>query len=85
MPTKELLLLISNEIEQKYNCKVISINYAELLSLCVRVKVQFNDDFLYKPFDDLPKPETIVFSEKSIIFTKRVDLFEAYKSYSNQN
>ena len=77
---EELILKkISDEIEQKYNCKVISISYAQLLSLCVHVKIQFNDDFVYKPFDELPKPETIVFSERSIIFFKRVDLFDCVK------
>lgn len=72
----DILKNISTEIEQKYNCKVISIDFAQLISLCVRVKIQFNDDFIYKPFEELPKPDTICFSEKSIIFTKRVDLFD---------
>lgn len=76
----ELILKnISAEIEKKYHCKVIDISYAQLLSLCVRVKIQFNEDFLYKPFDDLPKPETVIFSEKQITFLKRVDLFDCVK------
>jgi hypothetical protein len=80
-----ILKKISAEIEQKYNCKVISITYAQLLSLCVRCKIQFNDDFVYKPFEVLPKPDTIVFSERSISFTKRVDLFDCIKQGSHLN
>lgn len=83
---EELILKnISSEIEKKYNCKVMSIRYAQLLSLCVMVKIQFNDDFLYKPFDDMPKPETICFSERSMNFTKRVDLFDCVKNNINSN
>lgn len=82
----ELILQdISKEIEKKYDCKVISISFAQLLSLCVHVKIQFNEDFLYKPFDELPKPETIVFSERSIIFYKRVDLFDCVKKNCRLN
>lgn len=80
-----ILKKISDEIEQKYNCKVMSISFAQLLSLCVNVKIQFNEDFLYKPFDELPKPETIVFSERSIIFFKRVDLFDCVKQDCSLN
>lgn len=77
----ELLLKnISDEIEKKYNCKVLDISFAQLLSLCVMFKVKFNDDFLYKPFDDLPNPEAICFSEKWARFTKRVDLFDCVKN-----
>lgn len=76
---------ISSEIEQKYNCKVISIRYAELLSLCVMFKIEFNEDFLYKPFKELPKPETIIFSEKSASFILRVDLFDCVKKNSQLN
>lgn len=45
------------------------------------VKIQFNDDFLYKPFSEgLPSPETICFSEKSMTFFRRVDLFDCVKN-----
>lgn len=71
-----ILKAISKEIETKYNCKVISIDFAQLLSLCVRVKIQFNDDFIYRPFEQMPKPDTICFSDRTVIFVKRVDLFE---------
>ena len=80
-----ILKKISAEIEQKYDCKVISIRYAQLLSLCVMVKIQFNEDFLYKPFESLPTPETICFSERSINFTRRVDLYECVKQDARLN
>jgi hypothetical protein len=86
METNEYLLkLISSEIEEKWDCKVISIRYAELLSLCVRFKVEFNEDLLYKPFSGLATPDYIIFSEKSASFTKRVDLFDCVKKYSKSN
>jgi hypothetical protein len=80
-----ILKRISQEIEMKYNCKVLSISYAQLLSLCVMVKVQFNDDFLYQPFNDMPKAETICFSERSMMFYKRVDLFNSIKKDAANN
>jgi hypothetical protein len=80
-----ILKNISDEIEKKYNCKVVHISFAQLLSLCVRIKMKFNDDMVYKPFDDLPKPETILFSERSIIFFKRVDLFDCVKDNAKLN
>ncbi len=84
---KLLLKKISAEIEQEHNCKVVSIRYAELLSLCVSVKIQFNDDFLYKPFGNyiLPNPETICFSERTMMFTRRVDLYKCAKQDSRLN
>jgi hypothetical protein len=80
-----LLKAISEEIEKKHDCKVISISFAQLLSPCVMFKVKFNEDFLYKPFKDLPTPESIVFSEKSATFFKRVDLFDCVKNIAQQN
>lgn len=85
MEEKYILEMISKEIEEKYNCKVVSIRFTQILSLCVMFKVTFNDDFLYKPFDKLPRPETICFSEKSAWFTKRVDLFECMRDLSKSN
>jgi hypothetical protein len=82
---KYILNLISKEIEQKYECKVVRISFAQLLSLCVSFKVVFNDDFLYKPFPGLPTPETICFSKKSATFFKRVDLFECMKNIAKNN
>jgi hypothetical protein len=75
-----LLKNISKEIEEKYDCKVVSIRYAELLSLCVDVKIKMNDDFIYKPFKNMPTPDTICFSEKTLSFYKRVDLFDCVKN-----
>lgn len=77
---EDLLKNISKEIEQKYDCKVVSIRYAELMSLCVDVKIKMNQDFVYKPFENMPKPDTICFSEKTLSFYKRVDLFDCVKN-----
>lgn len=77
---EDLLKNISKEIEQKYDCKVVSIRYAELLSLCVNVKIKMNEDFIYKPFENMPTPDTICFSEKTLSFYKRVDLFDCVKN-----
>ena len=80
-----ILKSIAKEIEGKYNCKVVEIRFAQLLSLCVDFKIQFNDDFLYKPFDDLPKPEMIWFSERTASFYRRVDLFDCVKNQTIRN
>lgn len=85
MLEKFILDKISKEIEHKYKCKVLSIDFAQLLSLCVRFKIQVNDDFLYKPFEELGKPEAIVFSERSMTFYRRVDLFECIKNDAKLN
>jgi len=82
---KLTLKRITKEIEEKYDCKVISIRYVQLLSLCVTATMQFNKDFLYKPFDKMPKPNYISFSERNISITKRVDLFECVKNFTNLN
>ena len=82
---KILLKTISDEIEKKYNCKVLDIHFAQLLSWCVMVKIQFKDDFLYKPFEDMPTPETICFLERSINFVRRVDLFDCVKNNARLN
>ncbi len=75
-----ILKNISKEIESKYDCKVVSIRLAQLISLCVDVKIKFNDDFVYKPFEDMPIPSTICFSERTVSFYKRVDLFDCMKN-----
>jgi hypothetical protein len=75
-----ILKSISKEIEKNYDCKVLTINYAQLLSLCVMVKIQFNEDYLYKPFSSgLPTPEFLCFSERTMTFFRRVDLFNCVK------
>lgn len=75
-----LLEKIKQEIEQKHNCKVIHISYAELLSLCVMAKIQFNEDFHYEPKWLDYSISTICFSEKTIHITRRVDLFDCIKN-----
>lgn len=65
-----LLKNIAKEIELKYNCCVLQIRYAQLLSLCVDVKIRFDEDFVYKPFEDMPVPYTICFSERTVSFYK---------------
>ncbi len=71
---------IAKEIEEKYSCKVIYIRLTQLLSLCVDVKLQFHEDFVYKPFEDMPIPYSICFSERTVSFYKRVDLFDCMKN-----
>lgn len=78
--SEEILKNISKEIAKKYDCEVLSIKYAELLSLCVNVKIKMNEDFIYKPFENMPTPDTICFSEKTLSFHKRVDLFDCVKN-----
>ena len=83
---KYILKLIKQEIEEKHNCKVISIRIAELLSLCIMAKIQFEDDFHYEPkWLKHYSISTICFSEKSINFVRRVDLFDCIKELSNKN
>lgn len=75
-----ILKKISEEIEEKHNCKVVHIKYAQLLSLCIMAKIQFNDDFHYEPeWLKHYSISTICFSEKSINVVRRVDLFECVK------
>lgn len=84
---KIILEVITKEIEQKYNCKVLSIRFVEILSMCVMFKVQFNEDFIYKTdfIQRYGTPSTICFSEKSMSFTYRVDLFDCMKDYAWSN
>lgn len=84
---EELILKqIAKEIEDKHNCKVVSIHFAELLSLCIMAKLQFNEDFHYKPeWLDKYSISTICFSEKSINITRRVDLFDCVKNKCKLN
>jgi len=82
---KILLDLIQKEIEEKMDCKVVSIRFAQILSWCVRYKAIFNEDFLYEPKFKLGSPETICFSERSMNFTYRVDLFDCMKKNAELN
>ena len=83
---KMILKEISKEIEKKHDCKVINIHYAELLSLCVMAKIQFNEDFHYQPeWLNHYSISAICFSEKTINITRRVDLFDCVKKNSSLN
>lgn len=83
---KTILKLISKEIEQKHNCKVIDIDYAQLLSLCIRAKIKFNEDFHYEPeWLKYYSISTICFSEKTISIVRRVDLFDCVKINAKLN
>ena len=83
----ELILKeIAKEIEKKHNCKVVSIHYAELLSLCIMAKIQFIEDFHYEPeWLKCYSISTICFSEKTIHITRRVDLFDCVKKNCRLN
>jgi hypothetical protein len=83
--TDELILKeIANEIEKKHNCKVLNIHYVQLLSPCIMAKIEFIEDFHYIPEWLKYSINTICFSEKTIRFTRRVDLFDCFKKLSNQ-
>lgn len=83
---QHLLKIISEEIEQRFECKVVSIDLCSIIGTPnVRVKVQFNEDFVWRPNEELGKFETIVFSERSAAFFRRVDFFECVKKLSKEN
>lgn len=82
-----ILKNISHEIETKHDCKVVSISFCEIIgTLNVQFKIKFNEDVLYKPFDkNLPDPIFVCFSERSMTFFYRVDLFDCMKKNKNNN
>ena len=76
-----ILNQITKEIENNHNCKVLEIRYAELLSLCVRAKIQFKEDFHYQPeWLKYYSISSVCFSEKTIQIIRRVDLFDCVKN-----
>lgn len=80
-----LLKLITAEIEKRFNCKVISISLCNILGTPnVQVKIQYNEDFIYEPCKDWTI-ESIVFSERSVRFFRRIDFFECIKTISTLN
>ncbi len=80
-----LLKIISAEIEQRFNCKVIVISMCHILGTPnVQVKIQYKDDFIYKPNEHWTI-DSIVFSEKSVRFYRRIDFFECVKKIANLN
>ena len=88
MENKIILNLIKKEIEEKYECEVITIRETECLGTPnVNFKIKFNEDFLYRNeiFRDMPYPEYVCFSEKTMMFQKRTDLFECMKEYASFN
>jgi hypothetical protein len=82
---KQILTLVSKEIEERFKCKVISINLTGILGTPnVYCKIIYNDDFIYKPCEHFT-PETIVFSERSVTFFRRLDYFNSAKKIANLN
>lgn len=83
---QHLLKIISEEIEQRFECKVMSISIQNILGTPnVQVKAQFNEDVLWRPNRELGVFESIVFSERSARFFRRVDFFECVKKLSKEN
>lgn len=82
---KHILKIISDEIETKFNCKVMDISLCSIIRTPnVQVKIQYNDDFVYKPCNDWT-PENICFSERSVRFFRRIDFFECVKKLGISN
>jgi hypothetical protein len=80
-----ILKMISKEIEQRFNCEVITISLWSCLGTPnVMVKIKYKDDFIYKPCEHW-KIDSIVFSERSVRFSRRIDFFDCIKNLSNQN
>ncbi|MCA0381695.1 MAG: hypothetical protein LCH58_06010 [Bacteroidetes bacterium] len=80
-----LLKIISAEIEQRFNCKVVDISLCSIIgTVNVQVKIQYNDDFVYKPNEHWTI-ESIVFSEKCVRFFRRIDFFECVKKLGVSN
>ena len=82
---ENLLKIISEEIEQRFNCKVISISLCSIIGTPnVMVKISYNDDFVYKPNEHWTI-DSIIFSEKSVRFFRRIDFFDCVKKLSTLN
>ncbi len=80
-----ILKMISKEIEQRFNAKIIDISLCYIIGTPnVQVKMQYNDDFIYKPCEHWTI-DSIVFSERSVRFFRRIDFFDCIKNLSNQN
>jgi hypothetical protein len=83
--TKHLLKIISKEIEERFKCKVISIELCHIIGTPnVHCKIQYEDDFIYKPNEHWTI-DSIVFSEKSVRFFRRIDFFECVKKLGVSN
>ena len=52
MEEKYILKIITEEIEQRFNCKVMHISLANILGTPnVNCKIQYNDDFICSSFN----------------------------------
>ena len=85
MEEKKILEKISEEIERRFNCKVMAISMSYILGTPnVQCKISYNDDFVYKPCEHW-EIKSIVFSEKSVTFFRRIDFFECMKNVGSLN
>lgn len=81
----QMLQAISKEIEQRFNCKVIYISLCTIINTPnVQVKIQYNEDFVYKPNEHWTI-DSICFSERSVRFFRRVDFFDCVKNIPTLN
>lgn len=77
--------IISDEIEQRFDCKVIDISICSIIGTAnVQVKIQYNSDFIYKPCEHWTI-DSICFSERSVRFFRRIDFFECVKKLGLSN
>lgn len=82
---KGIAELIKLEIEERFDCKVISIKVVYILGTPnVMCKIQYNDDFVYKPCENWTI-SSLCFSERSAWFTRRIDFFNCMKNLANNN
>lgn len=84
MEMEEIILQkITQEIEKRFICKVISISLCSIIgTLNVMCKIKYNDDFIYKPCENWT-PDSICFSERLVTFTRRIDFFNCMKENSS--
>lgn len=82
---EHLLKIISEEIEKRFNCKVIDISLCSIIGTPnVQVKIKYNDDVVFKPCENWT-PESICFSERSVRFFRRIDFFDCVKKLAKEN
>lgn len=82
---KVILEKITEEIERRFDCKVISISICSIIGTHnVMCKIQYNGDFVYQPCEHWT-PTTICFSERSVNFFRRVDFFDCMKNMAKAN
>lgn len=82
---EHLLKIITQEIESRFACKVMDISLCTIIgTVNVQAKIQYNDDFVYKPCENWT-PDSICFSERSVRFFRRIDFFNCVKEFTNEN